>query len=391
MKIKRELSKKLKDLAKYFPVLAILGPRQSGKTTLAINTFKNYKYISLEEPRNKEIATVDPKAFIETHKDTPGLILDEIQESPILLSYIQAHVDLNNKPGFFVITGSHNFLLNEKISQTLAGRVAICTLLPLSINEIMTVKKNISLDQIIFNGSYPRLYATGASPLDLYPPYIKTYVERDVRQITNITDLITFQRFIGLCAGRIGQILNLTSLANDCGVTIATAKSWISILAASYIIFLLQPHYKNFNKRLIKSPKIYFYDTGLACSILGIESQEQLFTHYIRGNLFESFIISELYKQRYNLGKEPRLYFWRDKTGHEIDCVIENGQELMTIEAKAGKTFSQNMIDGLLYWNTLAKTKLPYKNSFLIYGGHEDYKTNTANIISWKSLNKILN
>lgn len=390
MHIKRKLADKVRDLSKFFPVIAIMGPRQSGKTTLAREVFPNYKYISLEEPRNREIATSDSAAFLDAYKNSPGLILDEIQEVPALLSYMQTYVDLNNKPGFFIISGSHNFLLNEKISQTLAGRVAICTLLPLSVQEIMSTKKELELNQILFNGSYPRLYSSGAAPTDLYPSYIRTYVERDVRQITNIADLLQFQRFMGLCAGRIGQILNITSLANDCGISVLTAKSWLSILAASYIIFLLQPHYKNFSKRLIKSPKLYFYDTGLACSILGIESEAQLFNHYLRGNLFESFIVSELSKQRYNEGKEPRLFFWRDKTGHEVDCVIERAQELVPVEIKVSTSISQDMFGGLNFWNDLAKSEQEARSSVLVYGGTDNYKIGFTQIIGWQSLDKIL-
>ncbi len=394
MIIKRILSEKVKDLAKVFPVIAIMGPRQSGKTTLARKSFSNYKYISLEEHRNREIAVSDPGAFIEAHKDVPGLILDEIQEAPALLSYIQTHVDLNKKPGFFIISGSHNFLLNEKISQTLAGRVVICTLLPLSITEIMAYLKmqnldSLSLDDVLFKGCYPFIYSGGANPVDLYPSYIKTYVERDVRQITNITDLTTFQRFMGLCAGRIGQILNITSLANDCGISVLTAKSWLSILAASYIIFLLQPHHKNFSKRLIKSPKLYFYDTGLACSILGIEATDQLINHYLRGNLFESFVVSELCKQRYNIGREPRVYFWRDQTGHEVDCIIEKAQELIPVEIKVNSAISQDMFSGINYWNKLAKTKHPEGSSFLVYGGKDNYKIKAGHAISWRSIEKV--
>jgi predicted AAA+ superfamily ATPase len=305
---------------------------------------------------------------------------------------MQGYVDKNNKPGMFIITGSQNFLLNEKITQTLAGRVAILTLLPLSVTELLSYEENkqkkVSLDDLLFTGCYPRLYSDlNVSPVDLYPAYIKTYVEKDVRQIRNVEDLVTFQRFIGLCAGRIGQILNIASLASDCGISVPTAKAWISILAASYIIFLLQPHYKNFNKRLIKSPKLYFYDSGLACSILKIESKDQLINYYGRGCLFESFIISELQKQRYNIGREPNLYFWRDKTGHEVDCIIEKAMELIPVDIKSGKTISSDFFDGIDYWCELSGNKP--EASFLIYGGDEDQKRSKGNVLGWRSVDKI--
>lgn len=382
------MESKLKSLATQFPVVAIMGPRQSGKTTLARATFSDFHYISLEEFKDREFATSDPKSFLETYSHHKGLILDEIQEAPSLLSYMQGYVDKNNKPGLFIITGSQNFLLNEKITQTLAGRVAILTLLPLSITELLSYKETITLDELLFTGGYPRLYSDlNVSPLDLYPSYVKTYVEKDVRQIRNVEDLVTFQRFMGLCAGRIGQILNIASLASDCGISVPTAKSWISILAASYIIFLLQPHNKNFNKRLIKSPKLYFYDSGLACSILKIESKDQLINYYGRGNLFESFIISELQKQRYNIGREPNLYFWRDKTGHEVDCIIEKAMTLIPVEIKSGKTISRDFFDGLDYWCELSGNNPEL--SFLIYGGDEDQTRSNAKVLGWRSVDKI--
>jgi predicted AAA+ superfamily ATPase len=391
------MKSKLESLAGQFPVVAIMGPRQSGKTTLARATFKDFHYISLEEFKDREFATSDPKSFLEAYSHHKGLILDEIQEAPSLLSYMQGYVDKNNKPGMFIITGSQNFLLNEKITQTLAGRVAILTLLPLSVTELLSYKQDtkkempqngIFLDELLFTGCYPRLYSDlNVSPLDFYPAHIRTYVEKDVRQIRNVEDLVTFQRFIGLCAGRIGQILNISSLANDCGISVPTAKAWISILAASYIIFLLQPHYKNFNKRLIKSPKLYFYDSGLACSILKIESKDQLINYYGRGNLFESFIISEMQKQRYNIGREPNLYFWRDKTGHEVDCIIEKATELIPVEIKSGKTISSDFFDGLDYWCELSGSK-PEK-SFLIYGGDENQKRSKGTVLGWRSVDKI--
>lgn len=314
--------------------------------------------------------------------------MDEIQEVPELLSYIKEHVDKHNKSGYFVITGSQNFLVNEAITQTLAGRVAIFTLLPLSIAELKKAKLLPSVvENMLFTGQYPRIYTQDLDPVQWYPNYIRTYVERDARSIKQVIDLSLFQKFIGLCAGRIGQLLNITSLANDCGITVLTAKSWLSVLEASYIIFLLQPYHTNIGKRLIKTPKLYFYDTGLACSVLGIESSKQLLNHYIRGNIFESFIIAELYKKRFNQGFLPRMYFWRDKTGHEVDCLITSGTAVTPIEIKVGQTVSSNYFDGLKYWYEI--NKQDEYNGTVVYTGPENQKRKYANVVSWTSLDKV--
>ena len=387
--IKRLLQSKLQDLSKKMPVVAIVGPRQSGKTTLARETFKKHKYISLENLKNREFAQEDPQLFLETNENKHGIILDEIQNVPDLLSYIQVHSDEYKRPGYFVLTGSQNILVNQAITQTLAGRVAFFTLLPLSLTELQQTKiVPSSVEEYIFKGSYPRVYADNLNPLFWYPDYLRTYVERDVRSIRNIENLSVFQRFIGLCAGRIGQLLNFTSLANDCGITVATAKSWLSLLQASYIIFLLQPYYKNIGKRLVKSPKLYFYDSGLACSILGIESANDIATHYLRGGLFESLIISDLLKQRYNNNRIPHLYFWRDKVGNELDAMFAAGEKFLPIEIKAGKSISKNYFSGLEYWST--KNDFPQSECVLIYAGDENQKRKNGRVTSWKSAGKIL-
>ena len=387
--IKRELEKKLKQLAKGFPAIAILGPRQSGKTTLAKATFPKHKYISLENLNNREFAAKNPIEFLDKLKNEPGVILDEIQNTPELLSYIQGIIDEDKKMGFFILTGSQNFLLNQSISQTLAGRISIQTLLPLCVYELQKAKllPKESLEYLL-KGSYPRLYDTKAKPEDWYAGYIQTYIEKDIRLIKNVTDLSLFQKFIQLCAGRIGQILNITSLSDDVGVSSTTIKNWLSLLEQSYIIFLLQPHYKNFSKRLIKSPKIYFYDTGLAANLLGIESEEQLMTHYLVGGLFESFVASELLKSFYNQGKKPRLYFWRDKTGHEVDFIIDKGQNLLRIEVKSTKTVMNNLFDGLKQWEKISG--ITDNNNFLVYRGDEDQKRSIGNVIGWKSIKNII-
>ncbi len=375
--IQRSLNLKLKELAKKFPVIAILGPRQSGKTTLAKYTFDKHRYLSLEDINTFNFAQKDPYTFFDTYHNENGIILDEVQEIPRLLSYIQTYVDEHNANGYFIITGSQNILLNEAIS-----------LLPLSINELDQANFLPSkMEDLIFKGLYPRIYAHDINPSDWYPNYIKTYLERDVRQIKNVHDLSTFQRFVGLCAGRIGQILNYSSLADDCGIEVKTVKSWLSILEATYLIFLLQPHSKNFSKRLIKSPKIYFYDPGLVCSLLEIESPEVLSNHYLRGGLFESLILSEFMKNRFNKGKNPNVYFWRDKLGHEIDCIADWANKLVAVEIKSGRTISQDFFDGLKYWTDLSQN--PIDDNFVVYGGDEDQKRGSCTIVSWKKLENI--
>ncbi len=386
--IKRDLEPKLRQMAQQFPVVAVLGPRQSGKTTLSQETFPNYKYVSLEDFDARELANSDPRAFLAQHNNDYGVILDEIQHAPRLLSYIQTEVDRSKKHGFFVIISSQNFLLNEAITQTLAGRVAILTLLPLALSELKRADLLPSdSNSMIFQGSYPRLYAKNLDPADWYPNYINTYIERDVRQIKNVSDLSTFQLFMKLCAGRIGQLLNVSSLANDCGISVTTANSWISILEQSYIIFLLQPHFKNFSKRLVKTSKLYFYDTGIASFLLELESAKQVATHYLRGGLFESFIISELMKMRYNRGRIPHYYFWRDKIGHEVDCIIGHGGKLFPVEIKSGQTITEDYFEELHYWSELAGTEAG--RSYCVYTGSESQNRTLVSVLKWQDLEQI--
>jgi len=369
-----------------FPVVAILGPRQSGKTTLAKHFFKNYKYFSLEDPNTRLLIQNDPRGFLKANENTHGIIIDEFQHVPNILSYIQLESDEKNRPGYFVLTGSQNYLMNQAITQSLAGRVGILTLLPLSINEMTqnNLLENKSIDDLMFFGGYPRVYSESILPIDYFPSYLQSYVERDVRQLVNVENLNLFQKFMSLCAGRIGQLLNIESLGNDCGISFNTARSWLSILEASYTIFLLQPHFKNFSKRLTKSPKLYFHDTGLACSLLRILSPEVLATHPLRGNIFESLIIADMYKQFCNKGMRSPLYFWRDLNGrHEIDCIIDRGLNLVPVEIKSGLTISSDFFKGLEYWNELAQNNP--NNSFVIYGGNEKEIRKQGNIIGWKA------
>jgi len=383
--IPRVLANKIKQLSSQFPVVAILGPRQSGKSTLSKMLFPTYTYVSLEDPDVRAFAERDARRFLTSVTKGEGVILDEVQKVPDLLSYIQGIVDAQKRPGFFVLTGSQNFLLHSTITQTLAGRVALCSLLPFSLEELGPVNGiKPDLEDMLFLGGYPRLFDDGISPLDWYPRYISTYVERDVRLVKNVEDLSTFQRFLGLCAGRIGQLLNIASLASDCGISPNTARSWLSLLEASYIIFLAQPHFRNFSKRLIKSPKLYFYDTGLACSLLQITASNQIHNHYLRGGLFESFVMSELHKYFFNRGLRPPLYFWRDKQGHEVDVIVEKADQLLPIEVKSGSTINSSYFDELRFWSELSGS-LP-ENNIVVYGGLDNQQRSSGHVVSWQTL-----
>ena len=382
MFIKRKIEPFLIQRSKEYPAIAIMGPRQSGKTTLAKHIFPNHKYLNLEDFELREYATKDPKGFLKLYANDHGLILDEIQRVPNLTSYIQLSVDENRIPGYFVLTGSQNILIGNKISQSLAGRIAIITLLPFCIQELKEAGIiSSAAEELIFKGNYPPIYANNIEPSSWYKNYINTYVEKDIKQIQNVEKLSEFRRFMALCAGRIGQVLNISSLATDASITVNTANSWLSLLEESYIIYLLKPHYQNFSKRVIKAPKIYFYDTGLACSLLGIDNLTNLNTHYLRGGLFESLIISEFYKNFYNLDKNPKVNFWRDNHGHELDAIIEKGNELVAIEIKAGKTINSDFFKGLKFWHEL--TKIDQKQSFIIYGGDSKQLRSEGMVLPW--------
>jgi predicted AAA+ superfamily ATPase len=296
-------------------------------------------------------------------------------------------VDREKRPGFFILTGSHNFLMNQAISQSLAGRVGILTLLPLSLKEIADANLQAKFSEdAILKGGYPRIFANPTlDPEYVYPSYIQTYLERDVRSISKVADLILFKKFLGLCASRIGQLLNVSALASDCKISVSTANAWLSILQASYIIYLLQPHHVNFNKRLTKSTKLYFYDTGVACSLLQINTADQLQQHYLRGPLFENLIITDIAKQFYNKAKNPPIYFWRDSHGNEVDCLIEQDNQLLPIEIKASMTFNTSFLDSVNYWLELSKQK----RGLIVYGGNEPMRAKDIDIESWKSFSVI--
>ncbi len=338
---KRKLQKKLLSLAEKFQVITLTGPRQSGKTTLVQATFPNIPYISLEEPDIRQIALTDPRGFLANYPT--GAVLDEVQHTPELFSYIQSLVD-GDRNTQFVLTGSSNFLLMEKISQTLAGRTAILHLLPFSIAEL---KPNVPAfdryESLIYKGQYPRIYDRGIEPVDFYPSYIQTYVEKDVRLMKNIGDINTFIRFVQLCAGRTGQLVNYAGLASDAGISPNTAKAWLSVLESSYIVYQLAPYHRNFNKRIVKSSKLYFYDTGLACSLLGIRDEDQVALHYLKGALFENLVINEFIKASIHRGEQHQAYFWQDSQGKEIDCLLVDGDMTIPIEIKAGKTMDNSL------------------------------------------------
>ncbi len=384
--ITREAEAVLKTLLQGFPIVTITGPRQSGKTTLAKKIFSAKPYFSLEDPDVRRMALDDPRAFLARLPN--GGVIDEVQRAPELLSYLQSHVDADGRMGLFLLTGSQQFGLMSGITQSLAGRTAFVELLPLSMDEL--TKAGIapeSLDETLFNGGYPTLYDRQLSPGQWFPAYVTAYVERDVRQLLKVQDLEAFQRFIRLCAGRSGHLLNLSSLAMDCGVTHNTAKAWISVLEASYILFQLRPHHKNFNKRLVKSPKLYFYDVGLLCWLLGIREAEQLATHPLRGHIFETLIVSELMKKYLNQGKTAPMYFWRDSNGNEVDLVVDTGMALMPIEIKSGQTVNRDFFTGLERWMRLAGEQS--HSPVLIYGGEDSYAHRGIDIIDWRQCGSV--
>ena len=384
--IHRTLQSALERLATKYPVITLTGPRQSGKSTLLRYAFPNYQYISLEDLDMREFATNDPRGFLATYPHR--VILDEVQRVPTLMSYIQTHVDKTNESGMYLLAGSHNFLLMESVNQSLAGRTAILKLLPFSRSEMQDGGVlPASINEQIYYGAYPRLYDKGLQPDEFYPYYIQTYVERDVRELKNIGDLSRFARFIKLCAGRIGQLLNLSSLAVECGISVPTAKSWLSVLEASYICYLLRPDWNNFAKRLVKSPKLYFFDTGLACSLLDLKSLEQLDTHYSRGALFENMVINSFVKKAWNEGRETDLRFWRDNQGNEVDLLVYDSAGIpMAYEIKSGATFHPEFFMGLTKWAAISGAEANHLN--VIYGGTNGLQTANGRLMTIDEIDK---
>lgn len=380
--INRIISSKLIEFTKKFPIISLTGPRQSGKTTLIRHILPNYRYVSLENPDNRNFAIDDPNGFLKTYNQF--VIFDEVQRVPELFSYIQTKVDEDKIMGQYILSGSQNFLLLEQISQTLAGRVAVLKLLPLSYAELQNsnlLSENIAKN--IFKGTYPATYDRQLSSDEFYPSYIETYIQRDVRNLLDIKDLRSFQTFVKLCAGRIGQPLNLSSLANDCGISSPTAKAWLSILESSFVVFTLSPYYQNFNKRLIKSPKLYFYDTGLACHLLNMSDAQQVETYYQRGSLFENAIISEIMKNRLNQAKNQTLYFWQDSNKNEVDLLEEIGQTINLYEMKYSMTITKEHLKNLQLFRNISETK---GMNYLIYAGEETQFRSEGKVKSWKKV-----
>ena len=383
--IERKITPYLKTLAKFFPVVTILGPRQSGKTTLAKSVFENYSKVNLEDKTAREMAIEDPKAFFELYP--PPVIIDEVQRVPELLSTIQIMADDSKKRGQFILTGSHQPKLHEGISQSLAGRTGIANLLPLSIAELDNAGISLSRDEYIFNGFMPRLYDESIPPEILYPSYYNTYVERDVRQLINLYNQRSFETFVKLLAGRVGQIINMSSLAGDVGVSVTTLNSWLSVLEASYIIFRLPCYFENFGKRLTKASKVFFVDVGLACSLLGIDSLDKVARDPLLGGLFENLVVLEALKTRYNAGKNAELYYFRTQHQVEVDLLLNDGRRLLPMEIKAGMTYSKSYAENLRKFSSFAKN---VKNPTVIYGGETQVTLNGISFTGFKNTSKII-
>jgi predicted AAA+ superfamily ATPase len=366
----RDLEAELIEMAANYPIVTLLGPRQSGKTTLVRKVFPQKPYVTLEDPDERSLASSDPKGFLQRFPE--GAILDEIQRLPVLLSFLQSTADSTENKGLFILTGSHQLSLHASISQSLAGRTAVLRLLPFDIRELKRANQELSLHEYIYYGMYPRIYKDKLNPTKFYRDYVQTYVERDVRQMVNVKDLILFQQFLKLCAGRIGQIFNSQSLSNDLGVSNHTVSNWLSILEASFLIFRLPPYFENFGKRLIKSPKLYFTDTGLACYLLDIVSTQQVARDPLLGSLVENLVLSEFIKYRLNAGFEPGCYFYRDSNQHEIDLLFKTGHKLIPIEIKAGQTFHSQFIKNLEYFKHLVGDRC--SQGFVVYGGEQEQR-----------------
>lgn len=385
MWIKREIEPELLDLALQYPVVMITGPRQAGKTSLAQKTFPDKPYFSFENPDVREQISADPRAFFSANPD--GAIIDEFQRYPDILSYIQGVVDEKKQKGQFILTGSNNVTMLSHVTQSLAGRVAILKLLPFTIGEVSGFAKDYLADDYLLNGFYPGIYSEGLNPVKAYRNYYETYVERDIRQLLQVKDLVYFQRFVKLCAGRVGQLFNASSLATEVGVSSMTIHSWLSALEATFIIFMVQPWSANISKRMVKTPKLYFYDVGLASYLLGIENLTHVATHPLRGALFENMVTLELLKKRYNSGLDSNFYFYRDNHGNEVDILQESGYQLNLFEIKSGQTFTSHYLKGLDYLRKLIPDRISGSN--LIYSGDQEMTINGHDICNYRNISSI--
>lgn len=384
--ILRQLGNSIKLAAEKMPVIAVTGPRQSGKSTLIRQCFPTYAYTNLEDMEIRRFALEDPKGFLRQVGEP--VILDEIQHVPDLLSYIQVTVDREDRPGQFILSGSQNLQLMASVSQSLAGRVAILNLLPFSLAEIRNTDMALaSYEAYILTGFYPRIYDKQLDPGDWLKDYIQTYVERDLRQLINVSNLGVFRQFLAICAGRIGQLVNFSTIGNLIGVSYQTIRSWISILETSFIIHLVHPYHRNYNKRIVKTPKLYFYDTGLACALLNIRKTEDLQLHFAKGALFENFVINEILKNHFNRNRNPGHSFWHASGSHEIDLLLDKGGNLYPIEIKSGATIHPRFFEGLNYFQSLSGAKP--EHSYVIYGGDETQQRNVGQILSWQEMDRI--
>lgn len=376
----REAAPLLLRYAAQFRAVLVVGPRQSGKTTLVRSVFPQKPYASLEDPDQRMLAEEDPRAFLSRFPD--GAILDEVQRTPLLLNYLQGILDRTDRNGLFILTGSNNILLQENVSQSLAGRVGILELLPLSFRELHAADRPRGLDTFIRTGSYPEVHARGREPEAWYAAYLRTYVERDVRQIKNITDTLLFTRFLRLCAGRIGQALNVAALSNACGIDVKTVNAWLSVLESTYVIKLLQPYHRNFNKRVTKSPKLYFVDTGLACSLLGIRRIGELQLSHFHGALVENLIIMEVLKNGLNTGAGEQLYYWRDNKGVEVDLIVEQGTSFLPVEIKSAQTWTAEFTHGLQRFMSYSGAS----TGVVLYDGEMEFTTaQGVRVCNWRT------
>lgn len=381
--ITRKIEPLLREMASQFKAVAITGPRQAGKTTLARMVFPDKPYVTLESLDERKRAISDPRLFLSRFRD--GCILDEIQRTPELFSYLQEDLDAHPGSGRYILTGSQQFGMMERITQSLAGRIGILSLLPFSVDELQSggfLADNV--DEVLFRGSYPPIFDQNIDPYLWLDSYLATYVERDVRQVTNIQDTVLFQRFLSLCAGNVGRLFNANRIGNDGGISHSTIGKWISILEASYVAFRLAPHHRNYRKRVVKTPKLYFWDVGVAVRLLGIESAEQLATHPLRGELFENWVVVELQKGRFNRGRKSNLFFWRNNTGLEVDVIAEQAGKLQPVEIKSGATLAPDWLDGIRKWTALAGDDAV--NPTLVYGGETTWAEDPATVIPWNKI-----
>ena len=388
MIIKRNISGELLKLGSQYPIITVIGPRQSGKTTLVKSIFPKKPYYSFEDPDTRDMALGDARSFLK--KIRAGAILDEIQRAPEMLSYLQGEVDADRKPGRFILTGSQQLNLLENVTQSLAGRTALLKLLPYSMAELRkATKKSMDVDDYIYQGFYPGIYSQKLNPTKAYRNYYETYIERDLRQLMQVKDLHLFQKFVKLCAGRIGNIFVASHLATEVGVSVPTIQKWTSLLEASFVIFFLQPYYENFGKRVIKAPKLYFYDTGVASYLLGIENKKQVERDPLRGALFENLVITELIKERYDKGLDHNLYFFRDNHQNEVDVVYKYGHELIPIEIKSAETYDPGFFRGLQFFSKISPRNA--KNSFLVYAGTVEHTVHDIKVINYQHASGIVN